>query len=162
MNSFSEAVAKLNGINLNQGNNNILITANAYNASSKFPTASLRVSVRPAESPTQKDMRELARYPESELQEVFNPIAAQVKQAMLSIDGVKNYKIVDRKVVKNSSVFCFYVQSQSKLPSGIMIHQTYICPMGNKSVKLATSYKKSDKTQFKPVLDYVWSSLRVK
>ena len=161
MNNFSEAVAKLNNINLNQGNNNILISANSYNQSSNFPIATLRVSVKPGKTLTQDDIREIAKYSAADLKEFFAPLVAETERAMLSTVGCKSYKMVDNRIAKNSSVSCLYSESQSDLGTGMMINQTYVCPMGDKNVKLATSYMKSQKIQFKPILDYVWSSLSV-
>lgn len=45
LNTYSEAVAKFSGIDVNQGNNQILLAANAYTVDKK-PSATLRLSVR--------------------------------------------------------------------------------------------------------------------
>jgi hypothetical protein len=44
LNTYSEAVVRLAGITANQGNNQILIAANAYTTSKK-PSATMRLSV---------------------------------------------------------------------------------------------------------------------
>jgi hypothetical protein len=159
MNNFSEAVLKLNNIDINQGNNHILISANSYDASSNFPIATIRLSVRLGDSPTQSDMRELARYPVSDLKEIFDPMAKKLELAMLSVNEVKSYELIDTRIVTNSNMSCFYVESQFDASHGMTLNQTYICPMGDKSVKLATSVKKTQNMLFKPILEYVWASL---
>lgn len=162
MNNFSEAVLKLKNVELNQGNNNILISANSYNSSSNFPVASIRVSVRPGKTDSQDDIKKIAGYSEADLKEYFVPLVTPMERMMLSISGCKTYKVIDTNIAKNLSVSCLYTEAESNFGNGTMISQTYLCPMGDKNVKLATSYLKTQKMQFKPILDYVWSSLSVK
>lgn len=93
INNFSEAVAKLSNISLNQGNNNVLVAASAY-TSSNTPSATLRVSVRPDKTPSQTEIKQLTKASKADLKELFEPMVAETKRAMLTVDGVKNVLLV--------------------------------------------------------------------
>ena len=62
LNTSSEAVAKVVGVAIAQGNNTILLAANAYDTRGKSK-ATLRISVRSAPGLTQSQMREFATQP---------------------------------------------------------------------------------------------------
>lgn len=161
MNSFSEAVAKANNINLNQGNNYILVAANAYTSSSK-PSATLRVSIRPGKFPSQKEMKQLTQVPKSELKELFDPAISETRKALLSVEGVKNVRIVDARVIQSKKLTCIFTEFETETVEGIKLSQTYMCPSGNNNVKLSTSYRKTERQMFKPILEYVWNSLYIR
>lgn len=161
INSFSEAVAKANNINLNQGNNFILVAANAYTSSSK-PAATLRVSIRPGKFPSQKEMKQLTQLSKSDLKEVFDPAIAETKKALLSVEGVKNVKAVDSRIIQSKKLTCIFTEFETETTDGVKLSQTYMCPSGNNNVKLSTSYCKSEIQMFKPILEYVWNSLSIK
>ena len=60
LNTGGEAAARLAGIAPNPGENVILVAANAF-TSLRTPSATLRLSVRRGESPSQSEMREVAK-----------------------------------------------------------------------------------------------------
>lgn len=161
MNNFSEAVAKANNINLNQGNNFILVAANAYTSSSK-PAATLRVSIRPGKFPSQKEMKQLTQLSKADLKEVFDPVIAETKKALLSVEGVKSVKAVDARIAQSKKLTCIFTELETETTDGIKLSQTYMCPAGNNNVKHSTSYRKSERQMFKPILEYVWNSLSIK
>lgn len=161
MNNFSEAVAKANNINVNQGNNFILVAANAYTSSNKT-AATLRVSIRPGEFPSQEEMKQLTQLSKADIKEVFDPIIAETKKALLSVEGVKSVKVVDSRIAQSKNLTCIFTEIETETTDGIKLFQTYICPAGTNNVKLSTSYRKSERQMFKPILEYVWYSLRIK
>jgi hypothetical protein len=161
LNNTSEALAILNNIQLKNGDNNILVAANAY-TSANSPSATLRLSVRPGNVPTQADMRSFQGLSKTEFKEIIDPVLAKTKLVLLSIEGTNSVKVVDAKVIQSKNMTCFYTELQADTNTGVKLLQSYICPCGDKTVKLATSYNKSEKLIFKPVIDYVWDSLAVR
>lgn len=156
----SEAVTRLAGIAPNPGENIILVAGNAY-TSSRTPSATLRLSVRRGDSPTQENMREVAKLPKKELAQLLAPVAEETRRVMVGLDGVKSVKAVDARVASNRGMTCMFFEFETDASDGAKLSQTYVCPLGNRSIKLSTSYRKSEATLFHPVIKYVWQSLRV-
>lgn len=161
LNTGSEAVGRLAGLPVAQGDNQILLAANAF-TSFKTPSATVRLSVRPGPGLTQADVRELAKYPKAELDSVFGPILTETARALHSIEGVKYAKALDLQVKSNRYISCIFTEFEYAKPDGISLSQTWLCPMDDKAVKLSTSYRKTEATLFKPVITHVWESLRAK
>jgi len=160
LNTAGEAATRLAGITPNPGENVILVTAHAYTAL-RTPSATLRLSVRYGAAPTQADVRELTKVSREELTQQLTPILAETRKALIGIGGIKKAKAVDARIVTNQSLLCIFTEFETEKPDGVTLSQTYICPLGTKSVKLSTSYRKSEAALFRPVLQYVWSSLRI-
>jgi len=161
LNTTGEAVTRLAGITQNPGENIVLVAGNAY-TSFRTPSATLRLSVRRGESPTQTDMREVVKMPKDELAEMLAPVAEETKRVMIGVDGVKSAKAVDSRVSINEGLVCMFFEFESDTSDGVKLSQTYVCPLGNRSVKVSTSYRKSEAAMFRPVIEYVSKSLRVK
>lgn len=165
INTFSEAVLKLSGISLNQGDNKILVAANAYTRYST-PSATLRLSVRPKdakESITQSEMRQEApKLSKKEVLEMLAPTISETKRAMLNIEGIRSVKLIDARIEQSKHLTCLLTEFENSADYGISLVQVYVCPAGDKSIKLTTSYRKSEAIMFKPTLKYVWNSLRVR
>ena len=51
---------------------------------------------------------------------------------------------------------------EMELANGVNLSQTYKCPLGNREIKLATTYRKSEAAMFRPVIEYAWQSLKAK
>jgi len=160
LNTGSEAVTRLAGITPTLGENVILVAGNAY-TSFRTPSATLRLSVRRGDSPTQEIMREVAKLPKKELAQLLTPVAEETRRIMVGIDGVKSVKAVDARVASNQGMICMFFEFETDASDGAKLSQTYVCPLGNRSVKLSTSYRKSEATLFHPVIKYVWQSLQV-
>lgn len=161
LNTGSDAATRLAGITPNPGENVILVAANAY-TSFRTPSATLRLSIRRSDGPTQADMREVSRLPKVELAQLLAPVADETRRVMIGIDGVKRVKAIDARVVTNQGMICMFFEFETEASDSVKLSQTYVCPLGNRSVKLSTSYRKSEGTLFRPVIEYVWQSLRVK
>ena len=161
INTGSEATVRLAGVSPNNGQNVILIAGNAY-TSHRTTSGLFRLSVRYGNSPVQEDMRELAKLPEAEVAQILMPVANLTRKAMLNNKDIKTVKIVSSKVITNNGLVCMFYEFETDLSDGIKLSQTYLCPLGNKAVKLSTSYRKSEASLFRPVVEYIWTSLRVK
>lgn len=153
-----EAIARLAGITPNPGENVILVAGNAF-TSFHTPSATLRLSVRQGSGPSQADMREIARLPAAEVLNLLKPVADETRRAMIGVEGVKNARSLDARVVTNKSLICMMFEFETDTTDGLKVSQTYICPIAAKSVKLSTSYRKSEASMFRPITEYVWESL---
>lgn len=159
LNTASEAVGKLAGFPVSQGDNQILLAANAF-TSFKTPSATLRLSVRPGAAPTQANIRELAKYPKDELNSTFGSILEETARSLRSLEGIKYAKAIDLRIEHNKYISCIFTEFEYSKPDGVSLSKTWLCPMGDKSVKLSTSYRKTEAALFKPVITRVWESLR--
>jgi hypothetical protein len=160
LDTAGEAVTRLAGITPNPGENVILVAGNAY-TSFRTSSASLRLSVRRGDAPTQADMRELSKLPRKELAQLLAPVVEETRRVMVGVDGVKSVKAVDARVASNRGMTCMFFEFETDTLDGAKLSQTYVCPLGSRSVKLSTSYRNSEATLFNPVIKYVWQSLRV-
>lgn len=156
----SEAAAHLAEITPNPGENVILVAGSAY-TSFRTPSATLRLSVRSGDTPTQAVMSEVAKLPKKELAKLLAPVADETRRVMVGVDGVKSVKAIDARVASNQGMTCMFFEFETDTLDGAKLSQTYVCPLGSRSVKLSTSYRKSEATLFHPVIKYVWQSLRV-
>lgn len=159
LNTSAEAIGRLAGLTTAQGDNQILLAANAF-TTFKTPSATLRLSIRLGSAPTQANILELANYPKAELDSVFGPILEETARALRSMEGVKYVKALDSRIESNKYIKCIFAEFEFAKPDGISLTQTWLCPMGDKSVKLSTSYRKTEAALFKPVITYIWKSLR--
>lgn len=159
LNTASEAVGRLAGLSIAQGDNQILLAANAF-TSFKTPSATLRLSVRPGSAPTQENIRELANYSKAELNSTFGSILEETARVLRSVEGVKYAKAIDLRIEHNSYISCIFTEFEYAKPDGVSLSKTWLCPMGDKSVKLSSSYRKSEAAMFKPVITHIWESLR--
>lgn len=157
LNTSGEAVTRLAGFTPNPGENVILIAGNAY-TSSRTPSATLRLSVRRGDGPTQVEMRQLAKLSKMEL---LLPVAEETRRVMTGIEGVKSVKVIDTRVATSKGMVCMFFEFETDASEGVKLSQIYVCPLGSRSVKLSTSYRKSEAMMFRPVIEYVWQSLRV-
>lgn len=156
----SEATIRLAGIASNSNENIILVAGSAY-TSFKTASATLRLSTRRGPALTQADMREAENFSKAELSSILTPAATETEWAMKKIDGVKSTRTIAANLAKNQGLLCMFYEFETDTVDGLQISQTYVCPLGTQTVKLSTSYRKSEANTFRPVIEYVWQSLRV-
>jgi hypothetical protein len=161
LNTASEAATRLAGITPNPGENVILVAANAY-TSFQTASATLRLSVRGGQTATQAEVSELSKVSKSELLQLLEPFISESRKAMAGMGLIRSAKTVDARISSNQALSCMFFESELDTADGTKLLQTYICPMGDRLMKLSTSYRKSEATLFRPVLQYVWSSLKAK
>ncbi len=161
LNTSSEAITRLAGLPQSANDNVILVAANAY-TTFRTPSSTLRLSVRRGQGASQSDMAQVARMPQAELQAALAPIAEQSQKAMLGIDGVMSATFLGSRVASNKTLYCMFFEFETVVPDGTKISQTYVCPYSTKTIKLSTSYRKSESAMFRPVIEQVWQSLNSK
>jgi len=161
LNTFSESIARLAGVPPNPGQNIILVAGKTY-TSFHTSSATLRLSIRHGNGPNQTLMQEIAKLSKPEVAQFLSPIANQTQKAMVRVAGVRSAKAVDAKVAAKKGLICIFMEFETDASDGLKLSQTYICPLGNRSVKLSTSYRKSEAKLFRPIVEHVWNSLRIK
>lgn len=160
LNTSSEALSRISGLVIAQGDNRVLVAANAYDDKGKT-RATLRLSVRKAVSPSQTDMRELGKQPKNVIQSALLPSANEIVEAMLKVSGVKSYKIRAVKIDQNGTLVCSLASFEGDYDNRSVVSSTWVCPLGDRTIKLSASYEKHLESVYLPTINYVWSSLAV-
>jgi len=160
LNALTEKLIHTAGVPSNSGQNVILVMARTF-TSFDAPSASLRLSVRNGRTFSQVAMGEAAKVSKAKMRDEFSPWMKNIKKSMANNFGVK-LKTVDYGVTSNKDLVCMFFIAELSMPDGLEINQTYVCPLGERTVKLSTSYRKAEAKQFRPVIDHVWQSLQVK
>ncbi len=155
LNTYSEAVAKLSGIDVNQGNNQILVAANAYTEQNKKPAATVRLSVRLGNVASQEEVKaanlgDLRREAESTLDKLQ-------KSGSLPA-SVRGMKLLDVRLEKLGGFYTIVYDKQVNYDSGPEIDRLDVIYLGNKVFKLNTSWKR-DVPMFEPIIRRIRQSL---
>jgi hypothetical protein len=157
LNTSSEAVANLAGVNIAQGDNKILVAANAYDSQGKSK-ATLRISLRAAPGVTQAQMREFSTQAQSAIESQLRPSADETAKAMLKVPGVKSYSVRAVKLDQNDSLVC---SCRASKPISRGRKSPYMgLPLGVSTLKLTTSYEKTSRAIYEATLVRVWRSLK--
>lgn len=140
----------------NQGNNRILIAANYYSPNKKRASATMRISVRNVPSNTQS---EVASIPESELTDSFKASSKQTEAMIRKTDAKYSLTFVSAKKRALSKYTSIEVK-QVSTESGDKILQTLnIISLGNKKIKIATSFNITEKNILEPTVRYIENSI---
>lgn len=155
LNTYSEAIAKFAGIDVNQGNNQILVAANAYTTDKK-PSATMRLSVRVGSFPSQADIKfanpaELRREAEVSLQRLQNSHP----------DNVRGMKLLDVRLERLGVYYTIVTDKQVNYVSGPELDRLDVIYVGSKVYKLNTSYRKSEAWMFEPIIRHIRHSLKI-
>jgi len=156
LNTYSEAATKLAGINVNQGNNQILVAANAY-TSDKKPSATMRLSVRVGFFPSQAEAKN------SDLAELRQESEMVLKQLQNSLpENVRGMKLLDVRVEKLGPLYTIVTEKQVDNVSGPEFDRLDVIYVGTRVYKLNTSYRKSEAWMFEPIIRHIRQSLQIK
>lgn len=164
INVATESTLKLAGVDTNWRENKILINSSYISRSGKR-LASLRLSSRPDNSISQKDMKALIGTPKEDLKELFSMMAQETKKMMMSTQAVKSFTTLETRILKSKHIICFYSEAEVAISDPATEDYrsiTYICPTGTNSIKLNASFSKSVDTVFRPITRVVWGSLQAK
>lgn len=155
LNTYSEAVVRLAGITAAQGNNQILIAANAYTTSKK-PSATMRLSVRKGEFISQsevrkadpKDLEVMAKY--------------QLEKLNSSLpDNVKGMSLIGVRIDKLGKYYSIVTEKLVEYTDGVQVDRLDVIYFPNVVYKLNTSYRKNEEWMFKPILKILRESLSI-
>jgi hypothetical protein len=149
--------SKFSAANIKQiaGQSRILVAANKYEANSTV--ASARLSVRPAKTLSQNDLRqmtqndieEMSRGTEADLQNVSNAVGSDVKTKLISIK---------RKVINNK--FCISTQLNNNYKGKkTMRNITDLYFLGDRYVELTVSYNVAESKTYKSITNKIRHSL---
>lgn len=155
LNTYSEAVAKFAGIDANQGDNQILVAANAYTTDKK-PSGTMRLSVRVGSFPSQDEIKvanpaDLRREAEMTLRKLNNTLP----------DNVRGMKLLDVRLERLGAYYTIVTDKQVDYVSGPALEKLDVIYVGDKIYKLYTSYRKSEEWMFKPIIRHIRESLKI-
>ncbi len=155
LNTYSEAVAKFAGIDANQGDNQILVAANAY-TNGKKPSATMRLSVRVGSFPSQDEIKfadptDLRREAEKTLRTLNINLP----------DNVRGMKLLDVRLDRLGVYYSIVTDKQVDYVSGPELDRLDVIYVGDKVYKLNTSYRKSEEWMFKPIIQHIRNSLKI-
>ena len=155
LNTYSEAVVRLAGITAAQGNNQILIAANAYTASKK-PSATMRLSARKGDfisqrEVTEADPKELAMMAKYQLDKLKSSLP----------DNVRSMSLVGVRIEKLGKYYSIVTEKLVEYTSGLQVDRVDVIYFRNVVYKLNTSYRKSEAWIFKPIIEIVRESLSI-
>lgn len=158
----TEAIIKLSGITENKDENLILLSANTF-TTFKNPSATFHLNVRRAQTISQIDMHKLVNLSKKELESTFGSAEEGLSKIQKAFDDIRTAKVLNYKIVENKNLACIFSEYEiTKSNDSTYIFQTWICPAGNKFVKLGTTYNKEEANIFKPTIYYIWSTLDIK
>ena len=80
---------------------------------------------------------------------------------MLQRPGVISYAVTSVKMDRNDYLTCMQSSYEGVLSAGPRISSTWVCPVGDSTIKLTTSYDKTLRAIYEPIVSRVWVSLRV-
>lgn len=105
-------------------------------------------------------MHTLKSISNKEVEAIFGSPEATLRN-LRALDGVKTVKVIAFKIDSNKKVTCLFTEYETTTTDGLVsLMQSWVCPAGNKLVKLGTSYNKDEANIFKPIIKYSWESLR--
>jgi len=155
LNTYSEAVVQLAGLKANQGNNQILIAANAY-TTSKTPSATMRLSVRKGEFISQSEVKE------ADQQELEMMAKYQLEKLKSSLpDNVESMSLVGVRVEKLGNIYSIVTEKLVEYTSGVEVDRLDVIYFPHVVYKLNTSYRKSEAWMFRPILEILRKSLSI-
>lgn len=160
INTATESMLKLQKIDLDQGNNQILV-AGTLRMDNKRPIANLRLSVRNEPALSQKDMKVALKSEPTELDAAAKALADQGVKVLRKIDTVKKADVVSAKIKNINGNICMMSEIIVMYEDDVRINESYVCMFKNRRVKLTHSYSADTKEIVKPILDYVTSTLKV-
>lgn len=153
LNNYSEAVVKFAGVDVNQGNNQILVAANAYTKYKK-PSATMRLSVRAGSFPTQTEIKE------ANTDELRREAEITMKKLQGTFpENVKGMKLLDVRVEQLGTYYTIVYDKQVDYVSGPAMDRLDVIYVGSRVYKLNTSYRKSEASMFEPVIRHIRQSL---
>ena len=158
INIAADATIRLAGIAQTNIANDVLIAASAYTVH-KTSSATLRLSVRSEGQISQAQMKSLTSSSHEDIKKILEPVSKETEKILNSIEGIKAVKKIRAELAYNKNLYCIILEFEISSFDGEKLQQTYVCPIGNKTVKLSTSYRKSERVIFKPVIEYIWLSL---
>ena len=79
---------------------------------------------------------------------------------MLNVHGVKSDSVRALKIDRNPYLVCSLSSFEGDLGRGPLISDTWVCPLGDRTIKLSTSYEKGLQSIYRPTVEHVWRSLK--
>lgn len=160
LNTSSEAAQRLAGHPSSQGDNKVLLAANAYDDHG-ISRATVRLSMREGPGPSQSELKTLSKQSSEEIEAGLLPVAMETVQMMLKRPGVRSYRVRGVRIDSNPSLWCTLFSFEGEYHGKSIVSDTWHCPLGNRALKLSTSYDQDRESVYRPIVDYMRQSLTV-
>lgn len=155
LNTYSEAVSKFAGIDVNQGNNQILVAANGFTRNEK-PSATMRLSVRVGRFSSQADVKS------ADIGELRGESELVLRRLQSSLpNNVKSMKLLGVRLEQLGGYYTIVTDKQVDYLTGSELERLDVIYMGSKVYKLNTSYRKSEAWLFEPIIRHIRQSLTI-
>jgi len=158
INTNLEALGDSLGLEINQGNNVVLLAGNAYD-DARITRATIRLSVRAGATVSQSDLRGALSESQQVEQELLSA-AEQTATAMRKLPQAAYYKVVSGGLRQNGHIICTWIRFEYDVGKGSTISDSWICPVSDRTFKLTASYTKARAPLYAATIDYTWRSLR--
>jgi hypothetical protein len=161
LNLSSEILVDAAGVSRPRAPNEVLIAKNRYDERGKT-IATARVSLRAERGPTQADIRSLVGTPKAELAPIFRPAIDATVKTMQSIGGVTQARAVDWGIVSNRKLTCLHFEFHTTWwDKPAMRSLTWVCPLGERALKLTSSFPETQASVYRPITRAIWNSLAI-
>lgn len=158
INTASEAIASQANAGGGQGNNEVLIAANAFDGVGAT-VATVRLSVRSWAELNQAEMRQGARENPDDLRPMMLMLSENTAKSLRALPNAKYYTVRDVGLAENDSLFCMWSSFAYDIGKGPTVSDSWVCPMGDRTIKLTTSYIEGLSSVYSPIMAHIWKSL---
>lgn len=157
----ANALTSAQGFGANAGTNDVLIAGNALD-DTKRSIATIRLSVRPGKAASQVEMRQALQEPQSSIAREIFAEAEKTASAMRRRPTTSYYRVIGGAFRQNASVVCLWTGFEFDVGKGPTVSDTWICPLGDRTLKLSTSYSKAYAARLATTIDHTWRSLEAR
>lgn len=161
LNTSTGDMLRLAGKPSDQSNNEIVIAGHAPGADGEN-AATMRLSLRHAPAPTQAEMRAgLKTVTQTQVNEIVVPAMTDTARMLENTMGAKNVRPLTGTIAHTTTAICLFTEFEYEILAERWRGQTYICPAGTRTVKLASSYKVTEEAEWKPTADHLWQTFAI-
>lgn len=154
----ANAVTSAQGLGENSDTNDVLIAGNALDDDERS-IATVRLSIRPGKAASQIEMRQALREPQAGIGREIVAEAEKTASALRRLPTTSYYRVTGGAFRQNASVVCLWTAFEYDVGKGPTASDTWICPLGDRTLKLSTSYAKAHAARFATMTDHIWRSL---
>lgn len=154
----AEAFTSSIGFDAKSEPNNVLAAGKAVDDTGRS-IATVRLSLRPGKAASQIEMRQALREPQASIRREIVAEAEKTASAMRRLPTTSYYRVTGGAFRQNASVACLWTAFEYDVGRGPTVSDTWVCPLGDRTLKLSTSYAKVNAAQFANTIEHIWRSL---
>jgi hypothetical protein len=89
-------------------------------------------------------------------------VGEETRRMMVKVPMVREYRLIDTDVQHNAALACMWTRTEVDSGQSLRVIDGWVCPLGNRTLKLTTSYRKSKAILFEATVNHIWRSLSAK